>query len=473
MTSLCMTTTSYGPGQISEIGGLADTDLQHQLRRYKRMIAKRYRVIPAEKAETILPEGELLVSTKLDGQLWFLIVRDGSAAFCSPSGRVLQGIPLSERLAENIGNIDVIIAGELYVDGSKDWPRVGHVAAILGDGARADELRFAAFDLLEDGEQDALALPYLRRLERLQQLLEASQVITTEVVERAEVPRLYRDWVLSGRHEGLVARSEQGLTYKIKPTISLDLVVVAFGSRIEGEQHELREMTVALLDDEGHYQVIGSVGTGFSAADRLSWHHRLSGIVVPSAYRLAGSDGTMCRFVQPEIVVEVICSDLLTHDSSGNAIRRMRLAHSSDGYRPLGEYPTGALLHPRFDRERDDKQVVAGDVGLEQITSRVLPEEEATGNTRAMELPKAEILARKVWTKVTKGKQMVRKYVLVKTNKEQHIPCSPYALFSTDYSPNRAEPLKTGLSVAVDREQADAQVEKWLSENIKKGWEEV
>lgn len=470
--SFAASAAAYGGGTLSDHGALSDAELLEQLRRYKRIIAKRYRVIPSDKAEQMLPEGQLQVSTKIDGQLWFLIARGGKVGLCSYNGRVLEGVPLVAGLAAKVGKADLIIAGELHVavaDGGR--ARVQHVATILGDGKRAGELRFAGFDLVADGDRDGLALPYAQRLARLVEILGEDGVVHTEVVERAEIPRLYREWVLSDRHEGLVARSEQGFTYKIKPQLTLDLVVVAFGARITGEQHELREMTVACLDDDGSYQIVGTVGGGFSDADRLTWHHRLSQIVVDSAYRMANSEGTLCHFVKPEIVVQVICSDLLTVDGGDRQIRRMRLGYGPEGWRPQGERATAVLLHPRFDREREDKTADAANVGMSQILSRVsldvVPQRER------MDLAKAEILERAVYVKVTKGKKAVRKYLAVQTNKDIDAGYSPFALFSTDFSSGRAEPLKTSLEVAADRATLDAQIAAWKEENVKKGWDLV
>ena len=465
---------SYGVGELSPLGTLTDRDLNEQLKRYKRIIAKRYRVIPSDKCDEILPEGQLWISTKIDGQLWFLVARNGEAALCAYNGRVLRGILLVDELAAKLGTGNLVIAGELYAESKEGRPRVQHVAKVLGDGKRADELRFRAFDLVEEGETDGLSLPYAKRLERLQALLSDEHIITTEIVTRDEAPKLYREWVLSEEHEGLVARSEHGLTYKIKPSISLDLVVVAFGARINGETRELRELTVAALTEDGEYQIVGTVGGGFSDEARLTWHHKLEKLIVPSAFRMANSEGTLCHFVEPSIVIEVKCGDLLTHDGSDRPIRRMRVKRDGTGYAPVAEYHTAVMLHPRFERERDDKTVDLGSVGLEQITSRVsLDEPVATRTGSSTALPDAEIVERGVYVKETKGKKAVRKYVLIKTNKEDVADFTPFVLYTTDFSAGRAEPLKTGITVAGDREHADAQIESWKAENIKRGWNEV
>lgn len=462
---------AYGPGRLGAIGAMTDDDLRQRLQSYKRQVAKRYRVVPSELCAERLPEGPLRVSAKLDGQLWFLVQRDGRRALCAANGRVLEDLPLLTQLGAGLGNADLLIAGELTAVPPEGRPRVQHVSAALGDGDRAGELRFTAFDLIEDDATDALARPYAERLDRLHELLGEEQVVPTSVVERQEVPRLYQDWVASGRHEGLVARSERGFIYKIKPVIDLDLVVVAFGARIIGERHELRELSVALIDEAGAYQLVGSVGSGLGETERRAWYERLQASIVASDYRLANSAGTLCHFVRPEIVVQVQCADLLIGDGDGRPIRRMRLDWDGERYRPLGEYPTAVMLHPRFERERTDKLPTAADVGLEQLLSRVSLE--VDDPAASIDLPTADILDRGVWVKETKGRKAVRKYLLIKTNKEALVDCSAYVVFSTDYSPGRAEALKTSLQLAADRTSAEDQVAAWKDANIKRGWQAV
>jgi hypothetical protein len=186
---------------------------------------------------------------------------------------------------------------------------------------------------------------------------------------------------------------------------------------------------------------------------------------------MANSEGTLSRFVRPELVVEVKCSDLLVSDADDLPIRRMTLRHGADGWTPLGEQTTAVMLHPTFMRERSDKQASVGDCGMTQITSRVQLEEEAesASTSSGSGSGQATILKREVWSKETKGLVAVRKYVLIQTNKggRDH---PPLVLFYTDFSPGRAEPLQTTLRTADTQATADRQIAEWIEENVKKGW---
>lgn len=185
---------------------------------------------------------------------------------------------------------------------------------------------------------------------------------------------------------------------------------------------------------------------------------------------MANREGALCRFVRPEIVVEVRGSDLLSTDASDRPIRRMGLEYDAErGWAPTGEAPTAVLLHPVFLRERTDKIVDEGDVGFHQLLRHVVVETEASAKARQA----AETVARGVFTKTTKGKVAVRKYVIIDGHdpKGDHRP--PWMAFFTDYSLGRKEPLQTSLVTGSSQEGVHDEVRSWLAENIKRGWSEV
>jgi hypothetical protein len=463
----------YAGGSKCAVGGLADVRLLERMRQYKSQIAKKYRVIDSDKIERILPEGDLWLSPKLDGELWFLVKQDGELALCAHNGRVLHDIPLLRELAKRVAAApDFMVAGELIAAISGGRPRSPHLATAFADDQYAANLAFHPFDIVYDDGASLAGTPYGQRLARLTEWFGSEGVIATVVGDRAAAASHYREWVTAGKHEGLVVRSEQNVTYKIKPHFTIDVVVLAFGMRLVGDTRQLRELSVGLVRDDGSFQLLGTVGGGFSEEDRITWLGKLEQLETTSSFRMANSEGTLSRFVRPEIVIEVRCSDLLVTDGDERQVRRMCLTYDKDdGYATVGETPTAVMLHPAFLRERSDKRVDAGDVGLGQVTSRVQFEEEHNAQARTGG-GAATVLERKVWTKETKGLTAVRKYVLLET-------CDPgpdfpaLVLFSTCYSPGRADPLQTTLRSADTRATADRQIALWMEENIKKGWNPV
>lgn len=469
----------YAGGRRAGVGALTDAELGDKLKNYKKLVAKRYRVVFPDNIERFLPDGNLWISTKVDGELWFLVKREGEVALIAYNGRVLQGVPVvdeAEQLLADAG--DLIIPGELFAmppEGGR--PRVGHVATALHEDERAKTLGFKAFDLLEADGEDFLYKPYGERFERISALLEGGKrcaVVTTVEGEKADAAKYYDEWVLSEKFEGIVVRSEQGITYKIKPFITLDAVVIAYGERQEDGLPKVREITVALLRDDGTLQILGSIGTGFAEEDRVKWHEKLSAIEVESSFRMANREGTLCRFVRPEIVVEVKVSDLVDTDSRDLPVRRMALQYDEKaGYSALGTLPIVSMIHPILVGERDDKVVDVGDVGLDQVYRHV-PFAGRDAKATAKDLSRSEIIDRRAWTKNLRGGMGVRKYVAFATNKEEEDPnFPPYVAFFTDFSPGRKEPLQTDLRVAPTRERIEEHVAQWIEKNVKGGWEEA
>lgn len=480
MSNFTSTWTSYGGGRKSPIGGLEDTELHDKLKNYKKLVAKRYRVVFPDNITKFLPEGKLWISTKIDGELWFLVKRGDEVALCAYNGRVLQGVPVVDEAAKALeGSGDIIIPGELCAvppDGSSR-PRVGHVALCLGDDSLAKNLAFRAFDVLEADSEDWLYRAYEDRYKRLEELFSSGKrcaLVTTIEGEKDVASEYFNEWVKSGKHEGVIARTEQGITYKIKPFITIDAVVLAFGEREENGRPEVREITVGVMRDDGSWHILGSVGTGFSEADRLDWHERLSAIEVPSSFRMANREGTLCRFVKPEIVVEVKVSDIVDTDSRDMPVRRMALEYdAADGWSALGSLPIVSLIHPTIVRERTDKAIDSQSIGLDQIFQHV-PFEGRELKAESSDLSKSAILKRGVYKKDSKGNVAVRKYVAFATNKAEEDPnYPPFVVFFTDFSPGRKDPLKTDMRVTPHRDMVDAYITEWIADNVKKGWEEV
>jgi hypothetical protein len=470
----------YADGRKAPIGSLAIAELSDRMARYRREVAKRYRVVSHELISKFLPEGSFTISTKLDGELWFLVKRGEEVVLASYNGRMLHGTSLVREAAAKLkGSADLLVAGELVAIPEEGRPRVQHVAAALGAGPLEHTLRFFPFDLVEEGSVDSHASPYKERHAKLTRLFGEAKddarvaPVTSVEGDSAAVTSYFRAWVQTQLFEGLVVRAESGITFKIKPTFTIDAVVVAYGDRRtvgaagSAPLTEMRELTLALLNDDGSLQIIGPVGGGFDLEQRVAWRERLSKLEAPSSFRMANREGTLCRFVRPEVVVEVKCSDLIETDTNDAPIARMALRwDAKTGYSPVGDTRVPALLFPVFLRERTDKRVDLGSVGLEQLTSR-LPVDMAAWDRRSRALPDAVVVRRGVWTKAGGA---VRKYVIIETKKSRADGYAPFVVYFTDFATGRAEPLKTSVRVASTLASAEAHAAAWQTENVKRGW---
>lgn len=464
----------YGGGLYAPVGSLEPATLKARLATYRRAVAKRYKVVTPDWITDKIPdENELHISGKVDGELWFLCKTRGEVALCSPTGRVLERIPLLAEAEVRLAEVgDFVAAGELFAVRRDGRPRVMDVARALSENALAPTLGLKLFDLVSEGDDDAQKRPYADRFARLETLFgdgKRVSLVPTVVGSRTEVVSRFEDWVSSGKFEGLVVRGESAV-YKVKPTIDVDAVILGFGEHRAGDVADVRELIVGLLRDDGGYQVLGTVANGLKDADKVAWYQRLEPLVVPSQFRMANSEGTLCRWVRPQIVAELRCGDLLDTDTQDAPIRRMVLSFDPEkGWDTREIRPFVSLIFPVFVRERPDKQVDPLFVGLEQITA-IVPLDGKDARPVGQPVSAARVLSRRAWAKGGKGGTAVRKVVLVQTNRGEGNP--PYVVHFTDYSPGRKEPLQTSLRVASTREKAEAAVATWVAENIKKGWEE-
>ena len=106
-------------------------------------------------------------------------------------------------------------------------------------------------------------------------------------------------------------------------------------------------------------------------------------------------------------------------------------------------------MSPVFLIIRDDKKANKDDVRFSQITDMV----EINTNIDSLELKKSEILDRQVFVKESKGQKMVRKFILIKTNKDNSPDYPAFVYHYTDFSPTRKSILKKEVKVSDSKKQ--------------------
>lgn len=481
-----------GPGGfLAPAGSVTDAELASRVAGYKRNVAGRYRSISPDEI-SYLPRSPMLVSPKIDGQIWFLVVdtaSDSAPVLIAPNGKVLGGdVPLMKEIREKIvprvrGGASglLLVPGELFALRKGGRPRVGDLAGALGGGQDADVARlgFFAFDLLEGGDEDTPEAPaeYKDRLPVLQRLFEGgkrAQAVKTDLVHtHEEVQQRFADWAEGGKGEGLVIRPDDGRIYKLKPIFHLDAAVIGFTEQTDADE-KVRSVLLALLREDGHFQVLGSCGNLGTDDFRGRLYEQLHPDLTESKYRFASSTGALYRFVEPKVVVEVKVTDLQVEDTQGRPIRRMVLDFDEDqGWTPVQLRSGASMIHPIFVRQRDDKEVNPTDVRARQILERVQLEE-LDEKVEKIDRPESEIHRREVYVKVTKDKKAVRKLLVWKTHKDEVDDDFPaWVVHWTDYSPSRKEPLQREVRLAPDEETATEIAEEMIEQGVKRGWERV
>ena len=475
-------TKPLGKAELREAGDLANPELGATLSVYRRSVAGRYRAIQSANMLTELPDTTLLVSPKVDGQLWYLIAESNDVWLASPTGRSIRGpLPIIDEARKTLGaraKDRVVVAGELFALATTGRPRCGDIAARLAEGADADTKRlgFLAFDLVQGGDAECPhpSDDYPERYATLERLLAGGKrVRAIESVSCSgpdEVRAKFVEWVESGKAEGLVARDPVGRIYKIKPRLSLDCAIVGYTERSNAPD-QVRSILCAVMRHDGSYQLIGATGNVGSDADRASLHKLLSPTLAASNFRFASDAGAMYRFVRPETVVELTATDAQSEDARGQPLRQHVLLYDDEkGWQPRLPLPGASLLHSSMQRLRDDKSVNDIDIRASQLEERCHVHG-LNESAEAVDLPTSEVIRREAYSKASKGKTAVRKVVVWKTNKEAIDATFPaFVVQLTDYSPTRKEPLKRQVRLAPDKATADGIANDIVAANIKKGW---
>jgi hypothetical protein len=449
-----------------------NADLKQSLFTYKGRIAGSYRLLGREELGS-LPAGAC-ISPKIDGELWFLVLSAETVFLANPQGRVLEGeLPLLSGL-KGSANGTTIIAGELHakVDGRRC--RVGDLASLLASENKADldRLCFAAFDLLSEPDQPIP--PYAERLVRLRELVATTSqhwvIETFEDVATDALVGLYDEHVASGNYEGLIVRTRDGMIYKVKPSHSIDAVILGYTVKAD-HADGVRSILLGLVHEDNTVQVLGACGNVGSDEERKKLLKTLEPMKVESSYRHASDSGGLYHFVKPALVAEIKVTDLQAEKSDGTGITSMALRFDGHCWSAAGPRPGVAILHPSLLRLREDKQPDAVDARFAQVADWVRKEQGIAGGP---ELPASTLLRREAWKKETKGKLAVRKLVVWKTNKEQSNLAFPaFVVHWTDYSAGRGTPLDREVRLAIDEATAMQIADKMVADNIKKGWDKA
>ena len=83
--------SKYGNGTKAPPGSLKDGQLSNHLQLYKSRIAARYRVLKPSRIAKDIKE-KVWISAKIDGELWFIVKKEGKVALCAYNGRVMENI---------------------------------------------------------------------------------------------------------------------------------------------------------------------------------------------------------------------------------------------------------------------------------------------------------------------------------------------------------------------------------------------
>ncbi|HEX8067608.1 MAG TPA: ATP-dependent DNA ligase [Thermoleophilaceae bacterium] len=210
-----------------------------------------------------------------------------------------------------------VLDGELIVvvDGVQEFDLLGqriHPAASRVERLASETpAAFVAFDLLAEGDEALLDLPYTERRERLEPVVAGAKVELTPATDDAEAARAW----LTGQSEGVVAKKadapyspgERTGMLKIKRVRTADVVVMAF--RLGKEEGTVGSLILALHDESGDLCVVGHT-SGFTAKQKRELLDLLEpyrtyerGTGEPSRWK--SDEELVWEGLRPELVCEV------------------------------------------------------------------------------------------------------------------------------------------------------------------------
>ena len=456
-----------------------DKDSAAKAAAYKKDFLKKFIAISPRQIDSRLGDTRYWVTRKYDGEYANLFYEDGQAVIINRSGRVRSGLPCIDeaiKLLQAKGIGQAVIPAEIYVYDEKKKTRVNDLVNALSDEEKIGTLRLACYDLLEIDSEEYHPADYGETLKHLDKLLEgghlAHAVDWTVAQTNGEVKKLFTEWVEQEGSEGLVVRSEMPFVWKIKPRHNIDAVVIGFTEGTGDARGMVRTMLLALMPEEGKYQVVTRVGGGMTNKLKRELYDYFSPRVMASEFIETDSNHVAFRMVEPDKVVEISVNDVRWETPDGY-VRNPVLEIAESEYR-LAETVNGiSFVAPIIERFRDDKQADAGDVRLSQIESISTFEPEELEKLPLAHLRNSEVLFREVYKKTLGDKVMVLKFTGWKTNKEKTGEWPAYVLHTTNFSSNRQQHLTRDVEITDDYDQLLELRDRAVEANVKKGWKKV
>lgn len=465
---------------VGPVAALEDAMLYARTQEYKRKLSGMMRPISGKDLFKIPKAKGFYGMKKYDGEFALLAFDGENLISINPGGTVRQGLPAFEEAAKLLKKAKVkscLLGAEIYAPTDKDKRnRIFHVVTILRNPKSAENLKdlcVAVFDIVElDGKPVSSAADVYKNLDDWfgeGKLVHAPEYRVLD--DLGAIEDLFTEWVIGEGGEGLVIRHDRAGWYKIKLRHNLDVAVIGFSVGSEDRKEMLHDLLVAVMRDDGTFHEFARVGGGFKDEDRRELVKTFKKRIVPSDYVAVNNDYVAYEMVEPGTVIEISCLDMITESSKGDPINRMVLEWDGKKYIALSRLPLASAISPQFIRLRDDKDAVPDDVNISQLAAMA----DVPDITKAVSKEDAgkpsKILERQVYTKMMKGRQMVRKLLMWETNKGSNPEFPGYVVYLTDFSPNRQEPLQRDIRVTNTKSKAQRMFDDIAKAKFIGGWE--
>lgn len=453
---------------IARSHALNHQTLQHLAAHHREKFLKAFKYIQSNVVSNITVSHGI-ASTKHDGISAYFFWERGHQAiiFHVPSFGLELGLPAAEGLAaalEQAGHTSALLAGELVANGSRSHS-YEVIRAINSPQSQADldKVRLILFDVILLDHQEKQNLNYAERVKVLQGLPKIEKAFAAdfrEVKSLDELNAFYKAAIAAG-HEGIVLHELATQTaYKIKPKFNIDLAIVGY---VEGTEeltgHAVSIMGALVKGDS--YQLVARVGVADPAL-REPMFKELSRQRVQSSYMETDSDSRPIVWLKPTRVIEINAEEVVWEDARGAAWTNAVLKLENGKFIYQGQGVIFKPFHPTLERLRDDKQVA--ECTFAQMPGTDLKVKQVTKGQPA------QVFHREVFTKTLKGKTAVKKVVAWEQQREGFPSC---VIHTTDFSADRAEPIKEDTKATDVKNEVEAYIKAWKEEEIGKGWNKI
>lgn len=422
----------------------------------------------------------ICITRKLDGEMRTVYFDGTTTVMFTTGGKEEKDFPCLEEFTKKLKAAGIKCAGfaaELnFIKPDASRSRVSDVIHAVANEELHGSLALSPFDILFIDDSKWQVEHYEKTYEKMVEIfggfdrLNHHSLVCPVQMERgtssSDIAKVYKKWVLKEKAEGLVVHTEQPVIWKIKPLHSIDAAVIGYTSNENG----VRDLLFAVMEPSGIYRIFASGSNGLSNKQRKILEVNLSSLTVSSNLIYTDSQGVAFQMIKPEFVFEVTATDFANTNCLNDSFKNYIVEYSKEnGWKMRGKVPGVATYNLSIVRLREDKKCVEPDIAVHQLQD-LCPFPNAEKKIKPENLSDSTIVDRKVFYKQSGCRKYVKKFVLLKTNKEKTELYSKYILHFTDYSSHREEKMKISVWCSSDKRELQEKMEKMIYRSVKSGW---
>lgn len=445
---------------------------------YKHELSGSFVLVDGNKICESIAGTDICITRKIDGEMRTVFF-DGEESFMyTTGGQEEKDFPCLKEISEilkskGIKNAGIVAELNVISEDAKRT-RVTDVIHSLANKSLHNTLCLSPFDILFiDGVKWNVS-HYKETYKKMAELFGEynNQTLIKPVqmeysTDVNDIQKVYNKWVVKEKAEGLVVHTEQPIIWKVKPQHSIDAVAVGYTV----EDNGVRDILFAVMEATGSYRIFAHGGNGLTFEQRKMLQMEFEKRRTDTDYVCTDSRNVAFQMIRPEFVFEITAIDFSSEDCLHEPNMNPLLSYSDDkGFSFIKKSAGVSTYGMKIIRYRNDKHSIYEDVRVEQISdispfAKDIPSEESLVN-----LPLSTIVQKIIYTKTTKTKLYVKKFVILKTNKENSGKYPAYLLHISDFSTSRKNLLMKKLYASSSVSQLKQMMAEQIAKSVKAGW---